>query len=146
MPDEPSRDSTDDTSDDSAEDGSAGDSSQDKNVLEWTVTAAGALIVLFVVGFFVYELVAGASGPADLVVTLGNAKVDSLTVEVPVEVTNEGQKVAEHAVVEVCAGPGACAQISFDYVPYQSTVTGVVGLEAPLAAPLTARVASYVDP
>lgn len=123
-----------------------GDGGPKKNALEWSVTAVGALIVLFVVGFFVYELVAGASGPADLSVRLGEPAVDSLTVEVPVEVENTGQKVAENVVVEVCAGPEACAEITFDYVPYQSAATGMVGLSAPLAAPLTTRVVSYRDP
>ena len=117
-----------------------------KNALEWAVTGAGALIVLFVVGFFVYELVAGASGPADLTVTLGETTTDSLTVEVPVSVSNDGQRVAENVVVEVCAGPEACAEVTFDYVPYQSKATGMVGLAAPLGAPLTTRVVSFRDP
>lgn len=120
--------------------------SQDKNVLEWAVTAAGALIVLFVLGFFVYELVAGASGPARLVVTLGAPEVEGATADVPVEIRNEGERVAEHAVVEVCAGPENCAEITFDYVPYQSKLTGTVGLEAPLGAAPTSRVVSYRDP
>lgn len=126
--------------------GAPSDAPPGKNALEWAVTGAGALIVLFVVGFFVYELVAGASGPADLSVTLGETLSDSLTVEVPVEVRNDGQRVAENVVAEVCAGPGACAEVMFDYVPYQSKATGTVGLAAPLAAPLTARVVSYRDP
>ncbi len=54
--------------------------------------------------------------------------------------------MAEAVVVEVCAGPDACAQVTFEYVPYQSKTTGTVGLEAPLRAPLTTRVVSYVDP
>lgn len=154
MSDDPSPDTTeaddaasDDASDDDAsDDGSTDEQPRDKNALEWGVTIAGGLIVAFVIGFFVYELVAGASGPADLVVSLGEPTVDNLTVEVPIEVHNEGQAVAEVVVATVCAGPDACAEITFDYVPYQSTVTGVVGLEAPLRAPLTARVVSYVDP
>ena len=117
-----------------------------KNALEWSVTIVGGLIVLFVVGFFVYEWVAGASGPADLTVGLGTPSADGLTVEVPVEVKNEGERVAERVLVEVCAGPEACAEVTFDYVPYQSKVSGTVGLAAPLRAPLTTRVVSYVDP
>ena len=129
-----------------APDADAPAGSEDKNALEWAVTGAGALIVLFVLGFFVYELVAGASGPAELVVRLGEPALDGATVEVPVEVRNTGERVAEAAVVEVCAGPEACAEITFDYVPYQSKLTGVVGLEAPLPGPLTTRVVSYRDP
>lgn len=132
----------------SSSDGSdaGGSGRPEKNALEWAVSGVGAAIVLFVIGFFVYEWVAGASGPADLVVSLGEATTDSLTVEVPVEVRNRGERVAEAVVVEVCAGPEACAEVTFDYVPYQSRASGRVGLTAPLRAPLTTRVVSYVDP
>ncbi|WP_412061023.1 hypothetical protein [Rubrivirga sp. IMCC45206] len=136
---------SDDSADDANAEGSA-DATPKKNALEWAVTGVGAVIVLFVVGFFVYELVAGASGPADLSVTLGEPAADSLTVEVPVEVENAGQEVAENVVVRVCAGPESCAEVMFDYVPYQSSAAGTVGLEAPLAAPPTGRVVSYRDP
>lgn len=131
---------------DGPNDGEATTGSQDKNALEWTVTVAGALIVLFVLGFFVYELVAGASGPARLVVSLGEPAVEGAASNVPVEIRNEGERVAELAVVEVCAGPENCAEITFDYVPYQSKLTGTVGLEAPLGAAPTSRVVSYRDP
>ncbi len=134
--------SSSDTSDDSRED----DGPPKKNALEWAVTIAGGLVVGFVVAFFVYEWVAGATGPADLTVSLGAPSSDSLTVEVPVEVMNEGERVAELVLVEICAGAASCAEITFDYVPYQSKKSGVVGLEAPLAGPLTSRVVSYVDP
>ncbi len=66
-------------------------------------------------------------------------------VMVPVEVRNQGDRVAVGAQVEVCAGT-ACSQLTFDYVPFGSTVSGTAGLEAPLAAPPTARVVSYRDP
>ena len=131
---------------DDSDDGTGEARHLDKNALEWSVTAVGAAIVLFVVGFFVYEWAAGASGPADLAVSLGEPVTDSLTVEVPVEVRNAGERVAERVVVEVCAGPEACAEVSFDYVPYQSRASGTVGLRAPLEGPLTTRVVSFVDP
>lgn len=139
--------STDSTNDAPGDDrDSEADGQPDKNALEWSVTIAGGLIVGFVIAFFVYEWAAGATGPADLTVTLGAPVTDSLTVEVPVEVRNEGQRVAELVLVEVCAGDASCAEITFEYVPYQSRTSGVVGLEAPLRAPLTSRVVSYVDP
>ena len=131
---------------DAPDEGDDGSQSGDKNALEWAVTGAGALVVLFVVGFFAYELVAGASGPADLVVRLGPPSPNGATVEVPVEVRNTGERVAEQAVVEVCAGPDNCAEVTFEYVPYQSRQTGTVGLVAPLAEAPTSRVVSYRDP
>lgn len=140
-PNDPSSDSSDDASSPDE-----GPSSKDKNALEWGVTVAGGLIVLFVVGFFVYELVAGASGPADLRVSLGEPSRDSVAFAIPVEIRNEGQRVAVGALVEVCAGPTSCAEVTFEYVPYQSKATGTAFLDAPLAAAPEARVVSYRDP
>lgn len=119
---------------------------QRKNALEWAMTALGAAITLFVLGFLTYHLLNGGGKPADLAVTLGQPQRRGSTVEVPVEVKNRGGRVVEATVVEVCAGPEACAQVTFPYLPFESTVSGVVGLEAPLTAPLTTRVVSYRNP
>lgn len=123
-----------------------GSESKDKNALEWVVTGLGAAIVLFVLGYLSYQFLAGSNTPADLVIALGAPEVQGTTAEVPVTVRNRGSRVAEAAVVEVCAGPESCAQLTFDYVPFESELTGTVGLEAPLTAPLTTRVVSYRDP
>lgn len=123
-----------------------GNGEESKNALEWGVTIAGVLIVLSVTGFLVYELFAGASGPPQLQITLGEPKAVEARVEVPVEVQNKGARVAEVAVIEVCAGPDDCAEVTFDYVPYESTVTGTVGFKAPLKGPLSSRVVSFRDP
>ncbi|MDX1420798.1 MAG: hypothetical protein R3181_12580 [Rubricoccaceae bacterium] len=130
----------------SDETGGDGSESEEKNWLEWVVTVGGAAIVLFVVGYFVYELIGGASGPADLRVSLGEPKTTATSIEVPVEIVNRGARVAEAAVVEVCAGEEQCAQITFDYVPYRSKVTGSVGFEPPLQGAFSTRVVSYRDP
>ena len=129
-----------------ADDARESDQPEGKSPLEWTVTGIGVLVVLFVVGFFVYEWVSREDAPADLVVSLGSPAAKGASVEVPVEVENVGRTVAQVAVVEVCAGEASCAQITFDYVPYGSRVAGVIGLAAPLGGPLTSRVVSFVEP
>ncbi|MGB3542467.1 hypothetical protein [Rubrivirga sp.] len=131
-----------------SEDGSDEESGSDegKNWLEWTITAVGAAVVLFVIGFLGYEWYTATDQPAELVVELGEITRDGDVVEVPVTVTNEGYKVAEAAVIEVCAGSDTCAQLTFAYVPFDSEVTGRVGLGAPLDAPLTSRVVSFRNP
>lgn len=126
--------------------GSDSGADKGKNWLEWTITIAGAALVLFVVGFLIYEWATTTGESADLQVSLGTPTVSDATVEIPVEVKNEGDRVAEAAVVEVCAGPESCAQITFDYVPFKSAVSGTVGLEAPLQAAPTTRVVSFRDP
>lgn len=119
---------------------------QGKNALEWTVALAGAAIVLFVLGFFSYQILTGADEPADLVITLGTPQVKAQVAEIPVTVHNRGDRVAEAAIIEVCSGPSACAQLTFDYVPFHSTQTGRVGLPLPLADSLRTRVVSFRDP
>lgn len=135
------------TDEHSTDDGSTDDGgTPDKNWLEWAVSLAGAAIVLGVIGFLVYQLAWGSDEPAKLEVELGTPTVADGTARVPVTVRNTGDRVASHAVIEVCAGPDACAQLMFDYVPFASKQTGSVGLDAPLAGPLQTRVVSYRNP
>ena len=115
---------------------------QKRNALEWTVFGFGVAIVAGVLGFLVYQLVAGSDEPADLRITMGPPDTVRGTVLVPVTVDNEGDRVAEEAVVEVCAAD-ACGELTFTYVPQGSSREGVVGLEAPLGGPLRGRVVSY---
>ena len=135
MPDRSSDDTTDRERDEAP--------SQSRNALEWTVSGIGLLVVLTVVGFLLYQLVVGSDEPADLHVRLGEPESRRGTVMIPVTVENKGDQVAEGAVIEVCAGPEACADLSFLYVPQGSTRTGTVGLRTPLAGPLETRVVAY---
>ena len=119
------------------------DTREERNALEWAVFGLGLILVVGVLGFLVYQLVAGSDEPANLVVTFDTPEERRGTVLIPLTVTNEGDQVAEAAVIEVCAGPDACGEVTFTYVPQGSTRQGVVGLTAPLAAPLTSRIVSY---
>ena len=132
-----------DPADDDTPDRDDGAASESRNALEWAISGLGLLVVLTVVGFLVYQLVAGSDEPADLHVALGEPSTRRGAVLVPVTVENRGDRVAEGATIEVCAGPEACAELTFLYVPQGSTRTGTVGLRAPLAAPLETRVVSY---
>ena len=135
----------DSTSDTSTSDASTSDASNDvkRNALEWVTFAVGVALTLGVIGFLVYQMVAGSDEPPDLVIELGAPDTRRGTTLVPVTVRNEGDRVAEAAVIEVCAGPDACAELSFTYVPQGSKRTGEVGFEAPLPGPLRTRVVSY---
>jgi len=144
-------------SDSSTESASGDEGSSDDNAssnwLEWTAFGLGVLITLSVVGYLGYQIATGSDEPANLQVTLQapeakpggaqSAEASGETVLIPLEVKNTGDRVAEMAVVEVCAGPDACAQVSFAFVPKGSKRTGTVGLSAPLAEPPTSRVVSY---
>ena len=104
--------------------------------------ALGVAIALGVIGTLAVQWIAGSDRPADLVVELGAPAERRGQVRIPVEVFNAGDRVAEGAVVEVCAGD-ACSEITFRYVPKGSTRTGEVGFAAPLGGPAETRVVSY---
>ena len=132
--------------DGSGEDGSSSGGTTERNWLDWALVIAGAAIVLGVVGFLVYQIATLPDEPAALEVTLDAPEVSGGTAMIPVTVENVGSKVAEAAVIEVCAGPESCAEVSFTYVPQGSTREGEVGLSAPLAGPLETRVVSFRTP
>ena len=121
-------------------------SNRDKNLLEWTVTALGVAIVLSALGYFSYAWATMGDAQAELVIELAAPQQVGDIIEVPVTVRNEGSRVAEAAVVEVCGEPDSCAQLTFDYVPFKSKVEGRVGLDAPLNATLSSRMVSYRKP
>lgn len=135
--------STDDTS------GASGtDESRGTNWLEWTAFALGVLITVSVIGYLGVQIVTGSDEPAALRVTLQapeepSAEISGATVLIPIEVENKGGRVAEEAVIEVCAGSESCGTVSFAYIPKGSKRTGKIGLSAPLAGPLKPRVVSY---
>ena len=133
---------SDSTSDDSTSDESDS-GSQSKNALEWAVSGIGLLVVLTVVGFQIYQIVVASDDPADLQIQLDTPRIQQGTAMIPLTVENKGDRVAEGAVIEVCAGSESCAEITFRYVPQGSTRTGTVGLSAPLEGPLETRVVSY---
>lgn len=146
--DESSLDTSGDESDsdgsaDSDENSDDGSGRQRKNALEWAVSGIGLLVVLTVVGFQVYQILFASDEPADLHVQLEAPRTQRGTVMIPLTVENKGDQVAEGAVIEVCAGPESCAELTFRYIPQGSTRTGTVGLSAPLAGPLETRVVSY---
>lgn len=129
---------------DASGDGGADQTSR-TNVFEWTVFALGVAITLGVIGYLGVQIAVGSDEPAALQVTLQAqpAGVPGTTVLIPVEVENTGDRVAEEAVIEVCAGPDSCGTVSFAYIPKGSKRNGMVGLHAPLAAPVDSRVVSY---
>lgn len=122
------------------------DGEQKSNLLEWAVGILGALIVLGTIGFLVFKIATGVGDPPNLKVTLGTPEDKGAEMIVPVEVENIGGSVAADAVIEACAGPGTCAQLTFNYIPHESVRKGNVGFSKPLAGPPTTRVVSYREP
>lgn len=116
--------------------------SNPRNGFENAVFAAGLMVVLALVAALAYRAISGPRGPADLRARVGAA--DGLLVTVAVQ--NAGGAVAEAVRVEVCASDGACAEVEVPYVPTGAIRRATVGFRDVPAAPLTARVVSYLEP
>ena len=125
---------------------SGADESQKKNALEWAVFAVGVAITLGVMGYLVYEVVTETNAPPDLQIALTEQRDRGPLLEVDVEVENSGDVVAEGAVIEVCGGPDACAELAIPYVPAGSRRSGTVSLNKPLSGPLETRAVSFRQP
>ena len=125
----------------------ASSSGSRRNGLEWAVFALGVLLVGTVLVYLAVQSLGGSEGSAALQVRLGSAEARAGQALVPVVVTNEGDRVAEDARIEVCAAGGApCAEVTFPYVPSQAERRGHVGFARMPTGPLTARVVSYREP
>lgn len=134
--------------DDSSDDQNSDDGQQEEkgNWLEKVVAAAGALIVLFTLGFLIFKIASGAGDPPKLVVRLGDPIDEGNQFVVPVEVENTGGSVAAGVEVEVCAAPMDCAYVEFDFLPHESKRRGKVGFNKPLSGTLTPRIVGYREP
>lgn len=119
---------------------------QGNNALEWVVALLGGLIVVGTLGYLTYKVFGEAGDPPALQISLEDQKEHGDQVLIPVTVENVGGRVATDAIVEVCAGPNACAQLTFNYVPHASKRKGMVGFSKPLSGSLTTRVVSYREP
>ena len=102
--------------------------------------------VLFVLGFMSYQAFFATNRPADLRIELGAPEQNGPLAQIPVTLSNVGDRVATRVTIEVCDAPSTCATLEFDYVPFRSTRTGMIQLPRPLTLPLKARVVSYLDP
>ena len=126
--------------------GSPSGEKQKKNALEWGIFGLGMALVLGVIGYLGYQIAMGPGEPARLVITLGAQRAQGAVVEIDVEVANEGGRVAEGAIVEVCGGPDTCSQLDFEYLPAGAKRQGTIGLRSPLSGPLEARTVSFRMP
>jgi uncharacterized protein (TIGR02588 family) len=101
-----------------------------KNWLEWSVFAAGLVLVLATLGFLVRESLAGAGGPPEVVARLGSPEASAGGFMVPVEVTNLGKATAEDVkvtvVLEVPGGEREEAELDIAFLPRDSRRNGWV--------------------
>lgn len=124
----------------------------EKNWLEWTVFAAGMVLVAGVLGHLTYDAVTCGDGPPIIEVRLGDAEQNAHNFSVPVKVMNHGDTTAEGVHIEVTSETGdegepERSDIDIPFVPRGATREGWVTFQTdPRAAQLKARVLGYQKP
>lgn len=119
--------------------------------LEWAAGALGALIVAAVVGFLVYQGLAGEGSPPEIHVEIKRIAAVRDGFRVQFEAANAGSEAAAQVVIEgVLSRPGVepeRSEVTLAYLPGQSERGGGLFFAAdPRGGDLSVRARSYEDP
>lgn len=121
-----------------------------KNALEWAVFAASCLLVAGTIGVLVYEMIRWEGRPARVSATLGTVRAEGDRTWIPVEVRNDGDKVAEAVEIKVSTGDGAEKEeaiFTVDHLPRLSVRKGQVSFEGlPEGRVFEVRIDGYEEP
>ncbi len=125
-------------------------SKEGKNWLEWTVTIISSILVLFIIGFLISQIIWSEDTPPEIEVTLGEVTYLSDYYAIPITAKNLGTKTAQKVRIEIKQPKNINTEkgfIEFDYLPGKSSVNGWVNFsEKPDAASLIIHVLGYSTP
>jgi uncharacterized protein (TIGR02588 family) len=118
---------------------------------EWAAAALGLMIVLFVLGFVLYEAAAGDSSPPDLQLNMHTVRPIQSGYVVEVRIVNRGGTTASavriEGVLRDSAGNQERAEATVDYVAPHSRVTaGLFFRKDPRTGELRLRPLGYEEP
>lgn len=117
-----------------------------RSKLEIVVTIISIIMVSFVAGVLIYQIITRESSPPDLIVTLGIPEVASQNYRAPVVVQNQGNTTAKMVKVKISKDDDSeeSVLLEFDYIPADSEVSGWVSFdEKPNQNELKAMVIGY---
>ena len=123
-----------------------------KNMLEWSVFAISALLIVAVLAILIREAMTEGNRPPLLRVTTGDALPDGHGGHrVPVTVRNDGDRTAAEAKIELALEEGGReverGEITLPFVPQRSSRTGwVVFKRDPKCCELLVRAIGYQQP
>lgn len=123
-----------------------------KNVLEWTVFYIGLVIVVGILGYLTYLLVAFEPSPPDITLVYRHEPSSNAPYRFHIKLKNEGNETAEEVQIELVAMKNnemaESALLDIPFLPRQSEREGWVILtqDPALADSLYARVISYKKP
>lgn len=120
-----------------------------KNWFEWTVFAAGLVLVVATLAYLVYDGATLGAAPPSIEIRLGAPERRAQNFIVPVSVVNRGDLTAEGVQVEVVLkGAGEeRGEFVVAFLPRGATREGWVAFQTdPREGELTARVVGYEKP
>ena len=121
-----------------------------KNWLEWSITIISGILVIFTLGFLVYQLIYEEQTPPDISVVLGEVFEKDEAYSVPIKAINEGTETAGNVVIEIVIEGDPekeKAQITFAYLPGKSSAQGwVIFTKKPERKSLKTHVIGYSTP
>jgi uncharacterized protein (TIGR02588 family) len=123
---------------------------EEKNWLEWLVTVISGILVIFTLGFLVYQLIYEKPTPPDIEIILGETAQKDGGFGIAITARNNGSQTAENVTIEIAAEgtePVQKARITFDYLPGNSSVKGwAIFSEKPVFENLKTHVMGYEIP
>ncbi len=127
------------------------DQTPGKNLLEWTVFAVSCLLLLAILIVLTVEAATWRDSPAKLATKLGIPDIKNSILLLPVEVSNDGDRVAAEVQIEIVRRSGGGEQralFTVDFVPRHGTRRGQVSFPAEDGQPGDLKVGSvgYREP
>ncbi len=121
-----------------------------KNLLEWSVFAVSAALILGIVGFLGYESATIGNGPPAIELEIGKVVEQSSHFAVPITVRNKGDQTAEGVQIELLLRGGSGeerGQVEVQFLPRRGTRNAWVTFKSdPRRGTLEARVLGYEQP
>lgn len=122
----------------------------DKNWLEWSITIISGILVFFVLGFLVYQLIYEEQTPPDITVVFGEVVEKDGGFAISIEGKNEGTITAENVVIEIETSDSLekeTAEVNFAFLPGKSSAKGwIIFDKKPNPEKLKTKVKGYTTP
>jgi uncharacterized protein (TIGR02588 family) len=123
-----------------------------KNWLEWLVFVLSLVLVIWTLGYLVYDGVTSAKTPANIQLELGKLKPQANYFMIPVSVTNSGDTTAETVQIEVTLENSGqeqeASQLEIGFLPRRSKREGWVTFKTDprTVEEMTVRVLGFEQP
>lgn len=119
--------------------------------VEWSAGLISAVIVSLMIGWVTWEAFTESTAPPAFSVVIGDRAAVDGGYRVSFDITNEAAQTAAAVVVrgEVLDGERSLeeAEVTFDYVPGESTASGSIFFSSdPGSRPIRIRAIGYTDP